>query len=157
MGYMVKFLKTNKNNIKLTERIYMKKREAEIDNGIGRQDKMAKDEVIRFDKKGKHWFEIAHVLYLEAAGNYIIVHTTQDQYIISKTLKFWEKQMDESRFWRVHKSYLVNVEHIKELQGEVLLDMGQYIPIGRKYRQEIKEKYIKVLEKKIREQKNVLS
>jgi len=76
--------------------------------------------------------EITHV---EAIDNYAFVYTVDEKYMISHTLKSIEEKMADKGFVRVHKSYLVNFEHICSISdGFVFLDTAQ-IPLGKAYKQ----------------------
>ena len=80
------------------------------------------------------------ILWIEAAGNYVHVHTERDVYLMRMTMAGMEGDLPPARFVRVHRSAMVNLEKIRELvplrKGDfkiVLLD-GREIPLGRKYR-----------------------
>jgi two-component system LytT family response regulator len=77
------------------------------------------------------------ILYIEADDNYSKVYfDDQTQILFSKTLRTFEKTMDIRLFFRCHKSYVINILHIREIvrQGELfaLLHTGQRIPIARR-------------------------
>ncbi|MDP3458290.1 MAG: LytTR family DNA-binding domain-containing protein [Hyphomonas sp.] len=58
----------------------------------------------------------ADILYLEAAGNYVEIHTAQTKHLIRGTLAAWEKTLAGLGFVRIHRSRLVNKAHIGALQ-----------------------------------------
>jgi len=61
------------------------------------------------------FIEVDDVVSLQADSNYTIIHLKDMQkMVISKTLKDFEDLLDESRFARIHKSYIVNLKYIKE-------------------------------------------
>lgn len=75
------------------------------------------------------------IIYAKAADNYCEIYGKNGkQYMISKTLKKVEQELAKSEFLRVHKSYLVNVNHIKayerNLGGNLVLHGGIEIPIS---------------------------
>ncbi|TGV01816.1 LytR/AlgR family response regulator transcription factor [Flavivirga rizhaonensis] len=58
---------------------------------------------------------VLDILYCEADVNYTYVHTIKSGKITSsKTLKTYENLLLENDFYRVHQSYLVNLEHVKK-------------------------------------------
>lgn len=61
---------------------------------------------------GYEFININEIIYCEASGNYTIIHTLNKDEIASKQLNMLEKELPESVFHRVHKSYLVNLNHI---------------------------------------------
>ncbi|MEO6132521.1 MAG: LytTR family DNA-binding domain-containing protein, partial [Saprospiraceae bacterium] len=75
--------------------------------------------------------------YCEASSNYTDIHFSNGPLICSsKPIHEYEKLLEDSHFVRVHKSYLVNIEYIKEyLRGEggsVMLTGGQEIEVSRR-------------------------
>ncbi len=57
--------------------------------------------------------DIDEIIYLEADNNYTIFYTTKGKHIISKTLREYEKTLDNSGFFRISRSSLVNMRFIK--------------------------------------------
>ena len=54
-----------------------------------------------------------------------------------------EKQLDEGRFWRIHKSYIVNVSYVSEFGArEVCLRNGETLPVSRTFRENVQEKLL---------------
>jgi two-component system LytT family response regulator len=54
--------------------------------------------------------------YIEAAGNYLVLHTTKENHVVRETLTALEEKLDPKQFLRINRSTLVNLEQIKELQ-----------------------------------------
>lgn len=79
--------------------------------------------------------------WIEAAGNYAVLHVGKDTHIMRETLGALESRLDPAQFLRVSRSALVNVEQIKELQplfkGEyqVVLHNGQQLAMTRGIRE----------------------
>jgi two-component system LytT family response regulator len=62
-----------------------------------------------------NFIEVDDIVSLQADSNYTIIHMKDMQkLVISKTLKDFEELLDETRFVRIHKSYIVNIAYIKE-------------------------------------------
>ncbi|MBE2280801.1 MAG: response regulator transcription factor [Ignavibacteriaceae bacterium] len=101
-----------------------------------------------------HGFTVVHlddILRFEAEGSYVNVVTLDGRkVIVSKTLKEFEDQLPDSRFFRVHKSHLVNLKFVKEFShidgGFIILTNGEKIEVSRRksaeFLSEIK-KYLK--------------
>lgn len=75
------------------------------------------------------------ILYAKALDNYCEIFTEYDQkFTVSKTLKRVETELNSSQFIRVHKSYVVNVNHIKsfdrQLGGQIIINGNYEIPIS---------------------------
>jgi two-component system, LytTR family, response regulator len=78
--------------------------------------------------------------YIEADGNHVIVQTDSNKYSCRQTLTEWSGMLDPSRFFRVHRSVIVNVDKIVDLQhwskGDYVITMpnNKRFFSSRKYR-----------------------
>lgn len=87
---------------------------------------------------------LGDVDYLEAAGNYVEMHMGNKTYLTYETMGRMETKLDPSIFLRIHRSQIVNIQRIAELQpyfnGEfiVLLKTGAKLKISRSYRKTAK-------------------
>jgi hypothetical protein len=93
-------------------------------------------------KRGKEiMVEVADIDWIEAAGNYAVLHVGGDTLEIRSTLTKLEGELDAKRFVRVHKSYVVNVARIAEvtpwISGDwrIRLQDGAEVNLSRRYRQ----------------------
>ncbi|AQQ67070.1 DNA-binding response regulator [Microbulbifer agarilyticus] len=83
--------------------------------------------------------------WIDAAGDYMCVHTKGETHIMRSTLKELQQQLCPNTFKRVHRSTLVNLNYIQEIQvltkGEFLLTLrsAEKVKVSRNYRQSIKE------------------
>src|SRR5215216_2050420 len=83
--------------------------------------------------------------WIEADDKYVHLHTTKTRPMVRQTLSAMEAQLDPARFRRVHRSAIVNVERIAELQplfsGEysILLQDGTKLTLSRNYRDKLLE------------------
>lgn len=77
------------------------------------------------------------VLFLEAADDYVKIHTADSYYLKNKTMAHFEKALDAQQFARCHRSYLVNVQHIAridpyEKDGHIaILKSGAKVPVSK--------------------------
>jgi two-component system LytT family response regulator len=78
--------------------------------------------------------------WIEAEGYYARLHVGGKSHLLRETLTNLESQLDQNRFLRIHRSTIVNVERIRELQtqshGEftVVLNDGEKLKLSRGYR-----------------------
>ena len=86
------------------------------------------------------------VRYLEAAGNYVVLHTPDGELKIRDTLANLAKRLADRDFVRVHRSYVVNLTAVREIQpwynGDqriVLLD-GTFLNLSRRYRDDLRRR-----------------
>jgi DNA-binding LytR/AlgR family response regulator len=79
------------------------------------------------------------VIWIEALENYIVVHTYNDKYTIHFTMKSVMDQLPTDKFFRIHRSFIVNrdrIEVIKATTIEVKTKDGlEPLPIGKSYRE----------------------
>lgn len=74
------------------------------------------------------------ILYIEGLKNYISVHTADQRHITYHTLRDIEALLPRNRFVRVHKSYIVSLDKIRMVDGNLIYIDGATIPIGESYR-----------------------
>ena len=58
---------------------------------------------------------VQDVFYLEAADDYVKIHTQEGYFLKNKTMNHFEKSLDPSMFVRSHRSYIVNVQQITRI------------------------------------------
>ena len=76
------------------------------------------------------------VIYIEALKDYVVINTSAARYTIHSTMKDIQKKMPEDKFLRVHRSYIVNLNKISEIESPNLILEGnkKIIPIGGSFR-----------------------
>lgn len=85
--------------------------------------------------------EVADIDWIEASGNYAILHVGGDTFEIRSSLAKLEGELDAKRFVRVHKSYVVNIARVAEVtpwvsgDWRIRLQDGAEINLSRRYRQ----------------------
>ena len=83
---------------------------------------------------------LRNIQYIETFGHYAVVHTTDKAYRFRSTLKEVISRLPKGYFASPHKSYVVNLEHIRSATAsEIMLDCGAVVPIGRKRMQEFND------------------
>jgi two-component system LytT family response regulator len=85
---------------------------------------------------GFECYRFEQMQFLKAQGNYTELYTGNKKILISKTLKSMESQLPGSLFFRVHKSYLVNLSYIKAYVNSsdnphLVLEDDTCIPVSR--------------------------
>lgn len=86
------------------------------------------------------------VVWVEAAGDYSLVHAAGRQYAMRTTLRALEKELPQDRFMRVHRSAIVGLQHVKEVQplpkGEALIVLtnGSETKVSRSYRDAVRQR-----------------
>jgi two-component system, LytTR family, response regulator len=77
------------------------------------------------------------IYFIEAAGNYVKVHTSKGIFLHRQTVKELVGLLPPSKFLRTHKSYIVNIEHISRIETLQLTIDNQPIPLSPNYRDEV--------------------
>lgn len=81
------------------------------------------------------------IIYIEGLKDYVIIRQEAGRVITLQTMKSLETKLPESTFKRVHRSYIVNINKINAVVGNMLevTEKGQtkHIPIGKNYREEL--------------------
>ena len=77
------------------------------------------------------------LLFIEGPHEYVTFHTTQRRITALFALKDLEEMLPKERFVRVHKSYIVSFKHIQDLDKSDVTVMGNKIPVGASYRDEL--------------------
>ena len=77
---------------------------------------------------------VNELLFIEAADNYILLHTLEKKYLVYRTLKSMEECLPEHQFIKVHKSFIVAFGKVNSLEGNQLYIGRHCIPVSRNYR-----------------------
>lgn len=78
------------------------------------------------------------VLYLKGEDNYTFVHFEDgSKHTVSTTLKSIGQQFSVYGFKRIHKSYVINLSHLRTVSGSIVSLGGENIPIGKAYKKEL--------------------
>jgi len=76
----------------------------------------------------------SEILWIEAIGDYVEIHAAGKKYAVHTTMKAIEKKLPESAFIRVHRSYIVRLSSISEIEDNTLVVNKKLIPIGKSYK-----------------------
>lgn len=99
-------------------------------------------------KLGKEFLvNASEIEWLQASGNYVNLHVRGRDYPLRSTMAGIEERLDMRRFVRVHRSYVVNLDYLAEIEpldaGEARLRMrdGTVVPCSRRYRALLRERF----------------
>jgi two-component system, LytTR family, response regulator len=91
------------------------------------------------------FLSVDDVVCIEAEGNYVRVYDSNKSYLLRETISGLEEQLDPKQFLRIHRSAIVKIDKIKEMQpwfhGEyrILLTNGKQLTLSRNYRANLQE------------------
>lgn len=80
---------------------------------------------------------VQEINYLEAADDYVKIHTAEGCFLKNKTMAYFEQHLDGDRFARSHRSYIINVQQITRIDAYekdshiALLKTGEKIPVSK--------------------------
>ncbi len=92
-----------------------------------------------------YFLETNEIDWIQAEGNYVSVHTGKKSHLLRETITGLENQLDPKKFLRIHRSAIVRIDRIKELQpwfhGEyhIILHDGTQLTLSRNYRDRLQE------------------
>ncbi len=81
--------------------------------------------------------DLPSIYLIEAKGDYINIKTEEKNYIVHSTLKKIEEKLPDSLFLKVHRSYIINVKKIIDIEDNSVLIKKDVIPVSRSNRPEL--------------------
>ena len=75
--------------------------------------------LMRIAVKSRHKVSVIpidEVIYLEAEGDYVMIHTKEARHLKEKTMKYFETHLDPAQFIRIHRSFIVNAKFIDRIE-----------------------------------------
>jgi len=92
-----------------------------------------------------YFLDTGEIDWIEAEGNYVSVHSAKKSHLLRETISSLESQLDPKKFVRIHRSSIVRLDFIQELQpwfhGEyrVILHDGTQLTLSRNHRDKLQE------------------
>lgn len=102
---------------------------------VDRKETLSFDEEYIFAK-----INIKDILWIEALGDYITVNTFNKKHTIHSTMKTIEKKLNQNKFIRVHRSYIVSIDNINSIDDNMIVINDQLIPVGYVYKESLIKK-----------------
>lgn len=120
---------------------------AQLASVFGELQRHRTDRILVKDKGRVLFLSTDDIDWVESAGNYVHVHAGRDHHLLRQTMTEMERRLDPARFVRIHRTALVNIDRIKELQplfhGEytVLLRDGTRLTLSRRYKDRLQDRF----------------
>lgn len=96
-------------------------------------------------QNGVSFIDLNEIVFVEASNNYSkLILSDKRIFTVSKTLKDVQEVLEEEHFLRVHRQYIINLNHVKQFnrnEGVLTMVNGQHIPIARNQKEHLIEKY----------------
>jgi DNA-binding LytR/AlgR family response regulator len=80
---------------------------------------------------------IPDIELIEAKGNFIQIKTSSESYITYSSLKKIENKLPPNSFLRVHRSFIINVKKIIDIQDNSILISKKLVPLSRRYKSQV--------------------
>lgn len=78
---------------------------------------------------------LCDIIYAEALKNYVRIVTPQKNWLVLLSMKELERALPADSFCRVHRSFIVSLEHVHSFDRDTVYTQHANIPIGESYRQ----------------------
>lgn len=110
------------------------------------QDRSLPEKIALPYQNGVAFVEVARIVYCEADNNYSrFVLDSGEEHVVSKTLREVQEVMEGKTFLRVHRQYVVNLNHIKKfVRGEgnyLVMTDNKSIPVSRTHREQLIQRF----------------
>jgi len=135
----VKFLRGHhQENIELIKKLLRT-----YDN-FRQQEEQFINRILVKEKKKYFFIKLEEVYYFEASSDYVIIHKEKTKHWINESMSNLESRLDPNHFIRIHRSTIINVNYIEDLQpyfnGEffITLKNGDRLKLSRNYKDKIK-------------------
>lgn len=74
------------------------------------------DRVVVKDRHKIHIITTDQIRYIESLDDYVMIYTSAGRHVKQKTMKYFETNLDPKNFIRIHRSYIVQIDNIAEIQ-----------------------------------------
>jgi two-component system LytT family response regulator len=91
-----------------------------------------------------HFIKTREIIWIEAQGDFVKVQTPGKTQLVRETMQSIEQKLDATKFFRIHRSFLVNLEHVRKVEvalyGDYSVSMsdGSKLRLSRNYRSKLK-------------------
>ena len=79
------------------------------------------------------------ILFVEGLDNYLKIHLRNQTPIVARlTMKALVEMLNDTEFLRVHRSYIVAIDHIESVKQKIITIAGEEIPVGKNYEDKVR-------------------
>ncbi len=133
-----RFVKATNKALKLS-----KVNSLSMNTPISFDDKGDDKSIILNIDKTLHRIQKSNILFISSDKDYVEVQTRERKFVLVGSLRSWEEKLDYVCFSRVHKSHIVNLDYVIKVSGNQVSVGDQLLPIGRTYKAQFMEKFMK--------------
>ncbi len=103
----------------------------EVHRALNKIDQQNNHHIILNTESGIKKIESSQILFIESVKHELIISTFQRNYSLWGTLKEWESKLENQHFYRCNNSYIVNLEHVKGVDGDYVIVNQTRLKISR--------------------------
>lgn len=107
---------------------------------ISKIQKSTKDYILVKSEHKVHRLKYEDIFFIQGMREYVAYHTPNGRILSLQSLKSLEKDLPSDLFIRTHKSYIVSIEKVNTLEGNLLIIGKEKLPIGASYREVVLKK-----------------
>lgn len=92
-----------------------------------------------------YFVKVAEIKWIGAAGNYVTLYAGKQEHLLRETMNSVQARLDPDKFFRIHRSTIINIEFVRELQAgfhgdyTVIMQDGTQLTMSRNYRDKLPE------------------
>lgn len=92
-----------------------------------------------FIKKGNLIIRVnkLDVLWIEGLGDYVTINTEKDKFVVHSTMHAIEQKFNSKEFMRVHRSFIIRIDKINNIEDNCISYFDKFIPIGKTYKDSV--------------------
>lgn len=111
-----------------------------VEDSDGNSGYLIKDAV--FVKDQNHFIKVAvnDLLWMKSEGNYLELHLSDKRIVIRSSLKDFMDLLSNPKFFRIHKSYAINLDKLVAINSASVSVDESVLPVGRNYRDDLLNK-----------------
>ena len=102
-----------------------------------RKNYLVNDSIFVKEGSNFHKLKFDDILFLESENVYVLIHTVHKKLLVRTTMQQYLEHFDERIFVRIHRSYVVNVNHIESINSENIIINRITLPLSKNYRDEL--------------------
>jgi DNA-binding LytR/AlgR family response regulator len=128
---------------KAVEQIELLRKDTSVSNSVGNSSAGEEHLDYIFVKADKKLVKVNYneIIYIEGLKDYVIIRMDTQRVVTLQTMKSLEDKLPPNRFKRIHRSYIINIDRINAIVGNMVevLEKNQpkHLPVGKNYRDEL--------------------
>ncbi|MEO9511003.1 MAG: LytTR family DNA-binding domain-containing protein [Flavobacteriaceae bacterium] len=87
--------------------------------------------------------KVSNILFIKADSDYTEIATDYKTYLSKESLRHWLGILDNARFCQVHRSYMINIDHLQKVSGNTIHLRHTILPLGRAFKKHFIDNFLK--------------